>query len=270
MPRGKCCDSHRTRSCPSFCVKPLSRHLSLRYFPLVPHQLDHPVKLPEHGRVMVYPKFKEFNREFVWPHCLPICDRPQGPDRLVFCRFDPESVCNRPLGELFDDVESELVGLRVEKGPEEPRPPSEDKAWVSQHYAFFVTDVLRVNLPRVLYLQRLAVLEEPPLIALALILLHTLDVSFKELHVDIVTDPVKARIFSPDSLHHLNVLGVSPLPLPGCSSLGRRSADLCFCLGVSPPSPPRQPGRSRRRNPFCCLQYGCRKRSFRIINTTAA
>ena len=26
---------------------------SLRYFPLVPHQLDHPVELPKHGRVMV-------------------------------------------------------------------------------------------------------------------------------------------------------------------------------------------------------------------------
>ena len=38
---------------------------SLRYFPLVPHQLNHPVKLPEHGRVMVYPEFEEFNREFV-------------------------------------------------------------------------------------------------------------------------------------------------------------------------------------------------------------
>ena len=94
---------------------------SLRYFPLVPHQLDHPVKLPEHGRVMVYLEFEEFNREFVWSHCLCICHRPQGPDQFVFCRFDPESVCDRPLGELFDDVESEPIRFRVEKGPEEPR-----------------------------------------------------------------------------------------------------------------------------------------------------
>ena len=43
---------------------------SLRYFPLVPHQLDHPVKLPEHGWVKVYPEFEEFNREFVWSYCL--------------------------------------------------------------------------------------------------------------------------------------------------------------------------------------------------------
>ena len=35
---------------------------SLRYFPLVPHQLDHPAKLPGHGRVMIYPEFDEFNR----------------------------------------------------------------------------------------------------------------------------------------------------------------------------------------------------------------
>ena len=141
--------------------------LSLRYFSLVPHQLDHPVELPEHDRVMVYPEFEEFDREFVWSHCLRICHQPQGPDQLAFCRFDLELVCDGLLGELFDDIESELIGFRVEKGPEEPRPPSEDKPWVSHHYALFVTDVLRANLPRVLYLQGLAALEEPPLIALA-------------------------------------------------------------------------------------------------------
>ena len=65
------------------------------------------------------------------------------------------------LGELFDDVEAELIGFRVEKGPEEPRPPSEDKLWVSQHYALFITDVLRVNLPPVLYVQELAALVAP-------------------------------------------------------------------------------------------------------------
>ena len=222
---------------------------------------------------MVYPVFEEFNRKFVWSHCLRIFHRPQGPDQLVFCRFDPESVCDWcdwPLGELFDGVESELIGFRVENGSEERGPPSEDKLWVSQHYALFVTNVLRVNLPHVLYLQRLAALGEPPLIALAQILLHTLDVSFKELFVGIITDPVKARSFSPDSPHQLTVLDVSPLPLPGCSSCGRRHADLYFCLGVSPPSPTRKLGRSRRRNPFCCLQCGGRKGSLHIINTAAA
>ena len=242
----------------------------LRYFPLVPHQLDHPVKLSEHGRVVVYPEFEEFNREFVWSHCLRTCPRPQGSDQLVLCRFDPESVSDKPLEELFDDVESDFIEFRVEKGPEEPRPPSEDKPWVSQHYTLFVTDVLRVNLSRVLYVQGLAALEKPPLIALAQILLHTVDVSLKEPFVGIVTDPVKARIFSPDSPHQLTVPGVSPLPLPGRSSRSQRHADLCFGLGVSPPSPSRQPERSRRRNPFCCLQYGCRKGSLHIINTAAA
>ena len=189
----------------------------------MPHQLDHPVKLPEHGRVLVYPEFEEFNREFVWSHCLRVCHRPQGSDQLGFYRFDPESVCDRPLGEPFDDVESELIGFRVEKGTEEPRPPSEDKPWVSQHYALFVTDVLRANIPRVFYVQGLEALEEPPLIALAQILLHILDVSFKEPFVGIVTGPVNARIFSPDRPYQLTVLGVSPLTLPGYSSRSRRS-----------------------------------------------
>ena len=115
---------------------------SLQYFPLVPHPLDHPVKIPEHGRVVVYPEFEEFNRGFVWSHCLRICHRSQRPNQIVFCRFDPEGVCDRPLGELLDDVESELIGFRVEKGPEEPRPPSEDKPLVSQRYALFITDCL--------------------------------------------------------------------------------------------------------------------------------
>ena len=79
MRRVRCRDSCRTRSCPCYCanlypgISP-----SLRYFPLVPHQLDHPVKFPEHGRVMVYPEFEEFNREFVRSHCLRICHRSQG------------------------------------------------------------------------------------------------------------------------------------------------------------------------------------------------
>ena len=163
-------------------------------------------------------------------------------------------MCDRPQGEFFEDVESELIGFRVKRGAEKPRPTTEDKPWISKHYVFFVTDVLRANLPRVLYVQGLEAPEEPPLIALAQILLHILDVSFKEHFVGIVTDPVNARIFSPDSSLQLTVLGVSPLPLPGCSSRGRRHADLCFCLGVSPPFLPWPPGRSRRRNPVCCLQ----------------
>ena len=47
----------------------------------------------------------------------------------------------------------------------------------------------------VLYVQGLAALVEPSLVALAQILFHTLDVSFKESFVGIGTDPVDARIF---------------------------------------------------------------------------
>ena len=70
-------------------------------------------------------------------------------------------MCNKLLGEPFDDVKSELVIFRVEKDAEEPRPPSEDKPWVSQHPALFVMDELLANLPRVLYFQKLEALEEP-------------------------------------------------------------------------------------------------------------
>ena len=45
---------------------------------------------------------------------------------------------------------------------------------------------------------------------LAQILLHTLDMSFKEPFVGIVADLVNARVFSPDSSHQLTVLGLAP------------------------------------------------------------
>ena len=127
-------------------VQNLCRRISslLRYFSLVPHQLDHPVKLPEHGRVMVYPKFGEFNREFVWSHCLRICHRPQGPDQLAFCRFDPELVCDRPLVELFDDFESELIGFRVEKDPEERGNPKENPSHIP-HSIFYLAALFFTN-----------------------------------------------------------------------------------------------------------------------------
>ena len=89
----------------------------------------------------------------------------------------------------------------------------------TQHPALFVTDVLRANLPRVLYVQGLVELEEPPLIALAQFLLHTL-VSFMKPFLGIVADPVDARVFSPDSPHQLTLLGVGPLPLPATRLAG--------------------------------------------------
>ena len=60
---------------------------------------------------------------------------------LVFCRVDPESVCDRPLGEPFDVVESQLVRFRVQKGTKEQRSPSEDEPRVSYHPFPFVTNV---------------------------------------------------------------------------------------------------------------------------------
>ena len=170
--------------------------------------------------------------------------------------------------EPFDDVKSELVRVCVEKSAEEPGPPSEDKAWVSKHPALFVKDVLRANFSRVLYVQGHEALEDPPLIALVQIILHTLDVSFKKAYVGIVADRVDVRVFSPNSSLRLTVLLVSLLPLPDCSSSGHRHADLCFCLGSSRTSPPLKLSHSRRRNPLCCLQYDCRKGSLHVINTT--
>ena len=64
-------------------------------------------------------------------------------------------------GGALDNIECEIVGFRVVKGAGEPRPLFEDKPWISKHNSLFVTDVLRANLPRVLYVQGLDALEEP-------------------------------------------------------------------------------------------------------------
>ena len=108
---------------------------------------------------------------------------------------------------------------------------------------------------------------EPPVITLAQTLLHTLDAFFKKPFIGIVADPVNVYVFSLDSLHQLTIVGVSALPLLGCSSRDHRQNDHIYCLGISPPSSSRQPGWP---NSFCCLQYGWRKGSIHIINTTAA
>ena len=63
MPRVRYRDSYRTWSCPSSCIKSLSRHVAIAVVLLAgAHQLDPPVELPEHGRVVVFPEFEEFNR----------------------------------------------------------------------------------------------------------------------------------------------------------------------------------------------------------------
>ena len=264
-------NSYRTRSCPSSCAKPsitASRHRcgTSRWC---------------HTSLIAWGNSRSTVGLWFTPSLRSSTGSSSGPTAFAFAidlkaPVNLFSVGSTPracvighwgLGEPFEDVESELIVFRVEKDAEEPRPPSEDKPWVSQHYALLVTDVLRANLPRVLYVQGLGsagrapsdrVGANPPLYP------------GQEPFVGIVTDPVNARIFSPDSSLQLTVLGVSPLSLPGCLSRGRRHADLCFCLGVSPPSQPRPPGRSWRRNPFCSLQCGCRKGSLHIINTAAA
>ena len=111
----------------------------------------------------------------------------------------PQASGDRPLLEPFDDVKSKLVIVCTEKNTEESRPLFQHKPFVSQHPALFVTDVLRVNVLRVLFVQRVDALEEPPLIALAEILLYTLEVPPKEPLVGSVVDPVNVRIFSLDS-----------------------------------------------------------------------
>ena len=115
------------------------------------HQLDHPVELLEHGRVMAQSNCEEFVWEIICSHCVRVRHQPQDWAYLVFYRFDPESVCDRALEELSDDVESELV-----------RFPSKNKPWVSQHPSLFVTDILRANPLHVFYTQGFEVVGKVP------------------------------------------------------------------------------------------------------------
>ena len=76
---------------------------------------------------MVQSECKEFDRKFIWLYCLRGCHLHQGYDNLILDRFSPVSVCGRPLGVPFDNVDSELVRVRVDKGAEELRPPYKNK-----------------------------------------------------------------------------------------------------------------------------------------------
>ena len=84
-----------------------------------------------------------------------------------------------------------------------------------------------------------------------------------------IANPLNARVCSPDSSLQLTVLRISILPLPGCSSPSHYRVSTCFFLGVSPPTPPRQPALSRRRKQPRCLQYLCYKCSLLILNTAS-
>ena len=120
---------------------------------------------------------------------------------------------DRPLGKPFDDVDSEVVRFCVEKGAEEPYTPSQNTPLVFQQSSLFVTDILPSSPRRDFYAQGLDALEKVPLIALAQILLQTLDVFIKESYVCSVADPLNVRSFSPDSSLQLTVLRFSLLPL---------------------------------------------------------
>ena len=125
----------------------------LRYLLLIPHQLDHPVKPPEHDRVMVQPEFEEFYREFIWPHCLRVRHRPQSCGYLVFRRLDPECVCERSLGKPCDDVGSGLSDFALRRAPKNsarlPRisPGSRgtlpSSSWMNYKLTFRVSSMLK-------------------------------------------------------------------------------------------------------------------------------
>ena len=121
------------------------------------------------------------------------------------------------------------------------------------------------------YVQGLYALKESLLIALAQILLQTLDVFSKKYLEGSVADSLNARVFSPDSPLQLTTLRVILLSLSGCSSPGHRHVDICFCL-ASPihPRPGSLCSRGGPTRPAVCSMYGCCKGSLHILNTAAA
>ena len=105
-------------------------------------------------------------------------------------------------------------------------------------------------------------LGEFAVIALAQILFQTLDVFSEKSCVRSVADPANVRVCSPDSSLQLTILHVSLLPLPDCSSRGHHLIDLCICMSVSHPFPPRQPALSQRCNQVVtvCTRSECVRR----------
>ena len=155
----------------------------------------------------------------------------------------------RPLGKPFDDVDSEVVRFCVEKGAEEPYPPSENKPLVFQYSSLFVTDILPSSPRRDFYAQGLDALEKVHLIALAQILLQTLDAFIKESYVCSVADPLNVRAFLPDSSLQLTVLRISLVPPSDYLSRGHDQVHLCFCV-ASPHNS--RPGSLRSRGGATC------------------
>ena len=203
MLRVRCRASCRTRSCPSFCAYILSRHLATATVPSVGDTTSLITRRNSRSTVESWfsPNSRSFAGSLFRPtHCLlRVYHCPQGCVYLVFCRFDLESVCDRPLGKPCDDVGFDAVIFCIEKGAEEPRPPSENEPWISQLFPLFVTDVLRTALPCVFFAQGLEAWEESLLIAPVQLLLQTLDVYLKEPCVCSVADPLNMRVSSPGS-----------------------------------------------------------------------
>ena len=81
-----------------------------------------------------------------------------------------------------------------------------------------------------------------------------------------VADPLDIRVRLPDGSLQPTVLRGSRRSLRGYSSRGHPHIELCFRMGVPPPSRPRL----RQLNHLFCLQHGRCKGSLHIINTAAA
>ena len=73
----------------------ISPSLRYAYFPLVPHPLDHPVKHPEHGRVVVYPEFEAtafaFAIGLAYSLCVCVCFPPIHSGHQVRWTYQPGS-----------------------------------------------------------------------------------------------------------------------------------------------------------------------------------
>ena len=86
---------------------------------------------------MVRSKLETFALGLIQSRYLSVFYRPSGCDELVCCRFDPESVCNRPLEELFDDIKYKLVRFRGKKGASITTPPVGETLFLSASFSIY-------------------------------------------------------------------------------------------------------------------------------------
>ena len=245
-------------------------HFMSRYPPLVPHQLDHPMKLPEYGRVMVQSEFKEFR----WESLTPRPSRSTSTSRLRLPRFLSVRPRERVTGRWGSP--SMMSGLslsdfalrRASKNSAYlPRISSRSRSRLPSSWRMYCK--ITNNLPCIFYAQELEALEESPMVVLTQLLLQSLDMVFKERCACSIADPLYMRVRTPNSSLQLTIPRRSLLLLPGFSSRVHCHAEFCVFLGIIPPYPP---GRlfaspSRWLNQLCCLQYGCCKGSLSTSST---